>query len=604
MTCLYIHIDCTYWFTVDSDCIYRQHVEMGSLQMEDIESSIASSTTNNTSPLSTKPIDIIYGLNDRPAWPTTFGLAFQHFLMLFSGCMVIPFIFAPSLCIEDNLLAQCYLISTVLFVSGLSTIIQTGLGVRLPIAQGGAFSYIVPALAICNMHGECPVPEYRNETADSDYLDQPEWKKRLLEVQGAIIVTSFIQVFAGAFGLIGLLQRYFTPIVITPTIGLIGLSLFKNASESAGQHWGVSIITIFCIILFSQYLRNVTVPINCLPGAANSSRVSLFRLFPVIFGIAFGWFVSFILTAAGALPETPDGYGYAARTDVRLSILSESPWFRVPYPFQWGIPTVTVPGIIGMTIATFTSVVESVGDYYACARLSGAPPVPAHAMNRGIAIEGIGCLIDGFIGSGAGTTSYSQNIGAIGITKVASRSVTQVAAVIMLILAVFGKFGAVFICIPTPVIGAAITVLFGMIVGAGLSNLQFIDLNSSRNNFIIGFSFFFGLAVPQWLSSNAGIIDTGVTELDQAIQILLSTNMFVGGFTALVLDNTVPGTAEERGIYKWQIVKRDITSSDDKTDSPNMDTSYDLPFGMAYIRRSKVCSYLPFSPTFGDYKKL
>ena len=62
--------------------------------------------------------------------------------------------------------------------------------------------------------------------------------------------------------------------------------------------------------------------------------------------------------------------------------------------------------------------VESVGDYYACARLSGAPPPPVHAVNRGIGIEGIGCLLAGAWGSGNGTTSYSENVGAIGITKV------------------------------------------------------------------------------------------------------------------------------------------------------------------------------------------
>ena len=63
-------------------------------------------------------------------------------------------------------------------------------------------------------------------------------------------------------------------------------------------------------------------------------------------------------------------------------------------------------------------IVESIGDYYACARFSGAPPVPQHAINRGVLIEGLCCVLAGAFGSGAGTTSYSENIGAIGITKV------------------------------------------------------------------------------------------------------------------------------------------------------------------------------------------
>lgn len=62
--------------------------------------------------------------------------------------------------------------------------------------------------------------------------------------------------------------------------------------------------------------------------------------------------------------------------------------------------------------------IESVGDYHACARLSGAPPPPKHAINRGIGIEGLGCLLAGAWGTGNGTTSYSENVGALGITKV------------------------------------------------------------------------------------------------------------------------------------------------------------------------------------------
>lgn len=85
---------------------------------------------------------------------------------------------------------------------------------------------------------------------------------------------------------------------------------------------------------------------------------------------------------------------------------------------QWGTPTVSVAAAFGMLAGVLSSIIESVGDYYACARLSGAPPPPKHAINRGIGIEGIGCLLAGAFGSGSGTTSYSQNIGAIGITKV------------------------------------------------------------------------------------------------------------------------------------------------------------------------------------------
>ena len=73
-----------------------------------------------------------------------------------------------------------------------------------------------------------------------------------------------------------------------------------------------------------------------------------------------------------------------------------------------------------MLAGVLASIIESVGDYYACARLSGAPPPPKHAISRGIGMEGIGCLLTGAFGTGNGTTSYSENIGAIGITKVSA----------------------------------------------------------------------------------------------------------------------------------------------------------------------------------------
>ena len=87
-------------------------------------------------------------------------------------------------------------------------------------------------------------------------------------------------------------------------------------------------------------------------------------------------------------------------------------------PGQWGVPTVSVSSVLGMMAGVLASTMESIGDYYACARLSGAPPPPTHAINRGIAVEGIGCILAALWGSGNGTTSYSQNIAALGITKV------------------------------------------------------------------------------------------------------------------------------------------------------------------------------------------
>ena len=79
-----------------------------------------------------------------------------------------------------------------------------------------------------------------------------------------------------------------------------------------------------------------------------------------------------------------------------------------------------------MLTGLLASLIESVGDYHACARLSGAPPPPKHAMNRGIAAEGIGVFVAGAFGCGIDTTAYGENIGAIGITKVKSGPLSNI----------------------------------------------------------------------------------------------------------------------------------------------------------------------------------
>ena len=79
----------------------------------------------------------------------------------------------------------------------------------------------------------------------------------------------------------------------------------------------------------------------------------------------------------------------------------------------------------------------------------------------------------------------------------------------MIILALIGKFGALFSTIPDPVIGGIFCVMFGLITAVGISNLQFVDLNSVRNLFIIGFAIIMALVIPDYLNKNAGVIDTG-----------------------------------------------------------------------------------------------
>jgi len=143
-----------------------------------------------------------------------------------------------------------------------------------------------------------------------------------------------------------------------------------------------------------------------------------------------------------------------------------------------------------MLAGYLASMIESIGDYYACARISEGPVPTAKMISKGLGAEGLGCFIASLFQTGNGTTSYSENIGAIGLTRVASRRVIRSGAVIMLILPLIGKFSATLATLPKPVVGAMYVGLFGLIAAVGLSNLQFVNLNNARNLFIIGLSFF------------------------------------------------------------------------------------------------------------------
>ncbi|XP_062404288.1 solute carrier family 23 member 1-like isoform X2 [Sardina pilchardus] len=177
---------------------------------------------------------------------------------------------------------------------------------------------------------------------------------------------------------------------------------------------------------------------------------------------------------------------------------------------------------------------------------------------------------------------------------VGSRSVIVAGGFLLVIMGIFGKIGAIFTTIPTPVIGGMFLVMFGVIAAAGVSNLQYADMNSSRNIFIFGFSMFTGLVIPNWILKNPTAISTGVVVIDQVLLVLLTTSMFVGGFFGFILDNTIPGTKHERGIIAWN-----KAHEEDSNITIESDAVYGLPFNLS-SRLSSVSwvRFIPFCPYY------
>ncbi|XP_003394195.2 solute carrier family 23 member 1 [Bombus affinis] len=535
-----------------------------------------------------------YGIDDVPPWYLCLFMALQHYLTMIGAIVSIPFILTPALCMAEDDPSRSYIISTMIFVTGLVTFFQTTIGCRLPLVQGGTISFLVPTLAILSLpQWKCPEPEVLNQMSPENRTEL--WQIRMRELSGAIAVSALFQVVIGFGGIIGYLLKFITPLTIVPTVSLVGISLFENAADAASQHWGIAAGTILMLTLYSQILVNVPFPILMYRKGQGITIVwfELFKLFPVLLTIVVMWIICTILTVTDALPV-----GHPARADSKLKIINDSPWFRVPYPGQWGTPTVSLSGVLGMLAGVLACTVESISYYPTTSRMCGAPPPPVHAINRGIGIEGLGTMLAGLWGSGNGTNTFGENVGTIGVTKVGSRRVIQWACVLMILQGLISKFGAVFIIIPEPIVGGIFCVMFGMITAFGLSALQYINLNSARNLYILGFSIFFPLVLSKWMINHSGVIETGNDIVDSVFTVLLSTTILVGGVIGCLLDNIIPGTPEERGLIAWSKEMELHTERDEKEDQEYIFNTFDFPFGMDALRRWKWTQYVPFLPTY------
>jgi len=438
-------------------------------------------------------------------------LGIQHYLTMFGATVAIPLLLAGAMKMPPAETAQ--LIATIFLVSGITTWLQSTIGNRLPVIQGGSFSFLPPTFVIIA----------------ATVGKGMGYEVAIQQITGAIFLASFFEIILGYTGIMGRIKKYIGPVTIAPTIALIGLALFPVGAPWAGKNWVVSGATLVALILYSQFLGR---------------KVRVFTLFPVLLAILTGWALAWLLTFTGAIgPENP--------AVIRLDTVINAKWFSPPYPFQWGFWDFKIGFALAMIAAYLASMIESIGDYYACARMAEAPVPTANMISRGLGTEGVGCLIASVFQTCNGSTTYSENIGAIGLTRVASRYVVQIGATVMIILAIFGKFGAFFATIPQPVVGAMYCGLFGMIAAVGISNLQLVDLNSSRNLFIIGFAFFMGLSVPSYFNEAPLTFTIGAFPLGDIITTIGKTGMAVAGIIAVILDNTIPGTDEERGLTAW-----------------------------------------------------
>ncbi len=154
-------------------------------------------------------------------------------------------------------------------------------------------------------------------------------------------------------------------------------------------------------------------------------------------------------------------------------------------------------------------------------------------------MEGLGVGIAGIFG-GAASTSYTDNIGIIGLTGVASRRVVWVAGIIMVVVGCIGKFGALWATIPQAVLGGSWIVVWGFVIGYGVQWIAKADLTNVRNIAIIGISLILGMGLPGAIGADPMVIAWS-PGLAGILNSILSVPMAVGGIAAIVLEHILPG---------------------------------------------------------------
>uniref|UniRef100_A0A0C9S7V8 TSA: Wollemia nobilis Ref_Wollemi_Transcript_7527_2810 transcribed RNA sequence n=1 Tax=Wollemia nobilis TaxID=56998 RepID=A0A0C9S7V8_9CONI len=500
---------------------------------------------------------IDYCITSPPPWPEAILLGFQHYLVMLGTTVIIPTVLVNQMggLAEDKARA----IQTLLFVAGINTLLQTYFGTRLPAVIGGSYAFILPTLSIIGSS------RFRN-IADP----HERFLHTMRGIQGSLIVASAIQIILGFSGLWAIVARLLSPLAAVPVISLVGLGLYELGFPGVAKCIEIGLPELIALIFFSQYARHF-----------KTGKKPIIERFAVIIAVAIVWLYAYILTVSGAYNHRPDITKRHCKTD-SSGLVKHAPWIRVPYPFQWGAPLFDAGQAFAMMAAAFVSLVESSGAFYAVARFASATVPPPSILSRGIGWQGLGILLDGMFGTGNGSTVSVENAGLLALTRVGSRRVVQISAGFMIFFSILGKFGAIFASIPISIVAALYCLLFGYVAAGGISFLQFCNLNSFRTIFILGFSLFLGLSVPQYfneftVASGHGPVHTGGRWFNDILNVIFSSPATVAGFVAFFLDNTLQmresTTLKDRGWHWWE------KSRTFKKD-PRSEEFYSLPFDL------------------------
>lgn len=427
-------------------------------------------------------------------------LALQHVLVMYAGAVAVPLIVGRALQLPPEQVA--FLISADLFACGIATLIQSwglpGIGIRLPVMMGVTFASVGPMLSM----------------AGTDI--------GILGIFGAVIA-------AGIFGLliapfVSRLLPLFPPVVTGTIILVIGISLMRVGINWAGGG-----------------LPTVTRVVDGVPGAfPNPAYAQPQGL--MIAGIVLAVILALLRWTDGFLRNVSVLLGIVAGCVVATLMgvmhfdkVGQAAWFAPVLPFHFGMPTFHLVPIITMCIVMVVVMIESLGMFLALGDMTGRR-VDQAALTRGLRADGLGTLVGGVFNTFP-YTSFSQNVGLVGVTGVRSRWVTVAGGAIMVALGLLPKMAALVESVPQVVLGGAGLVMFGMVAATGVRILGTVDFSRNRNNmFVVAISVGFGMipiVAPNFFKSFPHdlhpLLESGIL-LAAIVSVLL--NLFFNGLVS------------------------------------------------------------------------
>lgn len=428
---------------------------------------------------------LLYPVDSKPPFGLSLLLAIQHLLAAIGGIIAVPLVLGGvlGLLTEDTIV----LVNAALLVSGIVTIIQCQgvgpVGLRLPTVMGTSFTFVAAAIAIgFSEHG-------------------------VAGIMGSALVGSLVMIIGSFF--MPYVRKLFPPVVTGVVVMMIGLSLIPVAVDwfAGGQKGDANYADPANLAMASFVLVLVIALVQWGRGIFSAAAIVIGMLVGYVVALLLGW--------------------------INFDAVKNAEIIALPQPLHFGL-AFPISGIIGMSIAYLVTIVESNADFLAVGNATQTEVTGTH-LRKGILCDGLGSAFAALM-STTPFSSFSQNIGIIQLTGVASRYVVTIMGGMLIIAGIFPVFGALIVSIPTPVLGGAGLIMFAMIIAAGIQMLDRIE-RSRRNGLIIAVSIGCGLAV----TTRPELLD----KLPAFVKEIFGSGITVGSVMALLLNAVLPQDKKE-----------------------------------------------------------